>query len=249
MGPSHDQQTIWQLFTDFIDASHQLSVSDTFVSEVSAAREKLLGIQVGSDGRIMEWAEEFPEVEPGHRHISHLFALHPGAQINPLQTPDLTQAASKSLDYRIEHGGGHTGWSAAWLVSLYARLQQSDKALACLDKVLMKSLNPNLFTLCPPFQIDANFGTTAGIAEMLLQSHVLDGDTYVIQILPSLPAEWQTGSFTGLKARGGFEVSARWKNGKLTAASVKSLLGHKCRIVYGGSSQDLQLSKGQEWKW
>lgn len=249
MGPSHDQQTIWQLFTDFIDASHQLSVSDAFVSEVLAAREKLLGIQVGSDGRIMEWAEEFPEVEPGHRHISHLFALHPGAQINPLQTPDLTQAASKSLDYRIEHGGGHTGWSAAWLVSLYARLQQSDKALACLDKVLMKSLNPNLFTLCPPFQIDANFGTTAGIAEMLLQSHVLDGDTYVIQILPSLPAEWQTGGFTGLKARGGFEVSARWKNGKLTAASVKSLLGHKCRIVYGGSSQDLQLSKGQEWKW
>lgn len=195
MGPAHDQQTIWQLFDDFCMISKELNISDSYTKSVADAQSRLAGTQIGSDGRIMEWAHEFKEVEPGHRHISHLFAVHPGSQINTLKTPDLAEAANKSIDYRISHGGGHTGWSSAWLVSQYARLNRSDKALESLDNVFKKSLNPNLFTECPPFQIDANFGTTAGISEMLLQSHVYDDGGYVINLLPALPEDWNEGSF------------------------------------------------------
>ncbi len=233
MGPAHDQQTIWQLFDDLGMASSALGIADSFVTDVADAKSKLAETKIGSDGRIMEWPEEFAETEPGHRHISHLFAVHPGSQINLLQTPELAKAASKSMDYRIAHGGGHTGWSSAWLISQYARLQRADKAKESLDKVLEKSINPNLFTECPPFQIDANFGTTAGIAEMLLQSHVYDNGTYVIQLLPALPREWSKGSFRGFRARGGFEVNVIWEKGKLKEASIKSLSGNKCRVMYG----------------
>lgn len=135
MGPAHDQQTIWQLFDDFCMISKELNISDSFTKSVADAQSRLAGTQIGSDGRIMEWAHEFKEVEPGHRHISHLFAVHPGSQINTLKTPDLAEAANKSIDYRISHGGGHTGWSSAWLVSQYARLNRSDKALESLDNV------------------------------------------------------------------------------------------------------------------
>lgn len=249
MGPAHDQQTIWQLFDDFCLISKELSISDSFTKSVADAQSRLAGTQIGSDGRIMEWAHEFKEVEPGHRHISHLFAVHPGSQINTIKTPDLAEAANKSIDYRISHGGGHTGWSSAWLVSQYARLNRSDKALESLDNVFKKSLNPNLFTECPPFQIDANFGTTAGISEMLLQSHVYDDGAYIINILPALPEDWNEGSFCGMKARGGFEVSVEWKEGKLEKAEVKSLLGNKCRVMYNGEIIfDGTLKKGGKWK-
>lgn len=249
MGPAHDQQTIWQLFDDFCMISKELSISDSFTRSVADAQSRLAGTQIGSDGRIMEWAHEFKEVEPGHRHISHLFAVHPGSQINTLKTPELAEAANKSIDYRISHGGGHTGWSSAWLVSQYARLNRSDKALESLDNVFKKSLNPNLFTECPPFQIDANFGTTAGISEMLLQSHVYDDGAYIINILPALPEDWKEGSFCGMKARGGFEVSAEWEDGKLEKAEVKSLLGNKCRVMYNGEIIfDGTLKKGGKWK-
>ena len=248
MGPSHDQQVIWQLFDDYEMISGVLGVDDRFTQTVTEAKRMLAGIETGADGRIKEWAEEFPEAEPGHRHISHLFAVHPGAQINSLQTPELVEAAGKSIDYRIKHGGGHTGWSSAWLVSQYARILETEKAKASLDKVLEKSLNKNLFTQCPPFQIDANFGTVAGIAEMLLQSHVLDKGAYVIQLLPSLPREWKEGEYTGLKARGGFEVDVKWDNGKIVSARIRSLLGNKFRVWYNGQylpAEDLQ--KGDVW--
>lgn len=249
MGPTHDQQTIWQLFDDFCMISKELNISDSFTKSVADAQSRLAGTQIGSDGRIMEWAHEFKEVEPGHRHISHLFAVHPGSQINTLKTPELAEAANKSIDYRISHGGGHTGWSSAWLVSQYARLHRSDKALGSLDNVLKKSLNPNLFTECPPFQIDANFGTTAGISEMLLQSHVYDNGGYIINLLPALPEDWSKGSFSGMKARGCFEVSAEWNEGKLEKAEVKSLSGNKCRIMYDGRIIfDGTLKKGGKWK-
>lgn len=250
MGPTHDQQTIWQLFDDFAMASEALQINDAFTQEVADAKGRLLETRIASDGRIMEWAQEFPEAEPGHRHISHLFAVHPGSQINLLQIPKLAEAASKSMDYRISHGGGHTGWSSAWLISQYARLHRAEKAKESLDKVLEKSLNPNLFTQCPPFQIDANFGTTAGIAEMLLQSHVCEQDAYIIQLLPSLPAGWKNGKFSGLKARGGFEVSVEWKDGVMVYAEIKSLLGNPFRVWYRGKYIETgDLEKGKTWKW
>lgn len=250
MGPTHDQQTIWQLFDDFEMASEALQINDAFTQEVADAKGRLLETRIASDGRIMEWAQEFPEAEPGHRHISHLFAVHPGSQINLLQTPELAEAASKSMDYRISHGGGHTGWSSAWLISQYARLHRAEKAKESLDKVLEKSLNPNLFTQCPPFQIDANFGTTAGIAEMLLQSYIYEQGAYIIQLLPSLPEGWKNGKFSGLKARGGFEVSVEWKDGVMVRAEIKSLLGNPFRVWYrGGYIETGDLEKGKTWKW
>lgn len=250
MGPTHDQQVIWQLFDDFVMISDSLSITDDFTRQVADSKECLAGTKIGRDGRILEWAEEFPETEPGHRHISHLFAIHPGSQINVLQTPDLIKAAGQSLDYRIQHRKGYVGWSSAWAVSQYARLHQADKSKKNLDDVLGQCLTPNLFTLCPPFQIDANFGTTAGIAEMLLQSHIYDQDSYIIQLLPSLPSAWNKGSFSGLKARGGFEVSVEWENGQIVHASIKSLLGNKFRVWYNGNYlPNDNLKKGEVWKW
>ena len=249
MGPTHDQQTIWQLFEDIIKAADILGYNDVFIKKVSDARKNLLGTQIGKDGRIMEWAHEFKEAQPGHRHISHLFAIHPGSQINMIQTPELAKAAIKSMDYRIAHGGGGTGWSSAWLVNQYARTLRPEEALKSLNKVIMAKTYPNLFTAHPPFQMDANFGTTAGIAEMLLQSHVFDKGAYIIQLLPALPESWSEGSFSGLKARGGFEVSVEWKDGKIADASIKSLLGNKCRILYNGTYIEPVIAKGAEWKW
>lgn len=249
MGPTHDQQTIWQLFTDFSQASEILDIDNSWVYDVKQAKDKLLETKIGKDGRLLEWAEEFPEVEPGHRHISHLFAVHPGAQINLIQTPDLAEAAKKSMDYRSQHRSGFVGWSSAWLVSQYARLQQSEKALESLNNVLSKSLNPNLFTECPPFQIDANFGSTAGIAEILLQSHVCENDTYIIQLLPALPNAWSKGHFSGLKARGGFEVAIEWEDGKMKNGTIKSLLGNKCKILYNGVYYEPEIRKGEIWEW
>ncbi len=240
MGPAHDQEVIWQLFTDFIQASEVLDIHTDFVEEVIQAKDKLAGPQIASDGRLMEWAEEFEETEPGHRHISHLFALHPGSQINLRETPELAQAAKKSLDYRISHGGGHTGWSAAWLISQYARLGDAKQAKHSLDVVLAKSTSPNLFGQHPPFQMDANFGTTAGIAEMLLQSY--SGN---IIILPSLPSEWEQGGVYGLKARGGFTVDMTWEKGALLELKVTSLYGNTCKIVYKDKMVESYIKRGE----
>jgi len=240
MGPTHDQQVIWQLFTDFINASKELGYQDNFIIEVNEARDNLAGSKIGSDGRLMEWMEEYPEVEPGHRHISHLFALHPGSQINMEETPELAEAAKKSLDYRIDHGGGHTGWSAAWLISQYARLQEAEKAEKSLHLVLKKSTSLNLFGQHPPFQMDANFGTTAGIAEMLIQSHA-----GILHLLPALPRNWSTGKANGLKARGNFIVDMEWENGIITKAKIYSMDGGDLKIVYGSKTKIISLKKGE----
>ena len=222
MGPTHDQQVIRQLFDDFVMFADILEKNGEMVEEVIHARDRLECSRVGSDGRIMEWAGEFPEAEPGHRHISHLFAVHPGSLINPLQTPELAKAAVQSLDFRLSYGGGHTGWSAAWLISLYARLHEPERAGESLDLVLEKSIHPNLFGSCPPFQADNNFGTTAGIAEMLLQSHVQDREgRYLVHLLPALPGRWESGSVRGLKARGGLTVDIFWSDGMLKKAVIQ----------------------------
>ncbi len=248
MGPTVDIQQLRELFGNTARAAEILGTDDDLRKELLATRAKLAPNQIGPDGRLQEWLEPYGETEPTHRHVSHLYGLHPYHEITPEGTPELAEATRKSLERRGDAG---TGWSLAWKINLWARLHDGDRA----HKLLTMLLNPttdtgvthfngggagsskNLFCFHPPFQIDGNFGGAAGIAEMLLQSHPDSGVPSaepVIRLLPALPSAWPEGEVKGLRARGAVTVDVRWKNGKIISARLTPQLDGMLMIRHAG---------------
>lgn len=252
-GATMDLQIVEDLFRNSLKALSalgKLSAEDSALKgEIEAALGRLAPLQISpKTGRLQEWIEDFEEVEPGHRHMSHLYALYPGDGISLGKTPELARAARKSLEARLANGGGGTGWSRAWLVSLFARLADGDEAWKHFSLLIGRSTQPNLLDSHPPFQIDGNFAGCAGLAEMLLQSHEQAADGRpILHLLPALPRDWaKAGHAKGLRARGGFEVDLTWEDGRTTSCRVRSLAGAPAVLRANGKDEAIDLGRGQE---
>jgi len=261
-GVTYDQEIVWDLFNNTIQASKVLNIDPDFRAQLVDMQSRLLSPKIGKWGQLMEWATDKDDPDNKHRHVSHLYAVYPGNQITMTSTPELAKAAAVSLDHR---GDETTGWAIAWRQCLWARLRDGNRAHRLLQNYLRVTSDtsiqyeagggvyPNMLCACPPFQIDGNFGSTAGIAEMLLQSHETyhdpssgDLDRYVLDLLPALPSLWSTGSVHGLCARGGFTVDLSWKDGHLTKATVASTGGEDCRLRYRGHLMPVHMIRGEK---
>ncbi|MGM0883780.1 MAG: glycoside hydrolase family 95 protein [Bacillota bacterium] len=241
-GASMDSQIVRALFKNCIDAAGKLGIDSGFAAHLRLLLEKIPQPQIGRYGQIQEWADDYEEIEPGHRHISQLFALHPGNQITVRETPELALAARKTLERRLSHGGGHTGWSRAWIANMWARLEDGQLAYENIEALLGHSSLPNLFCTHPPFQIDGNFGGTSAIAQMIIQSHRDE-----IHLLPAIPECWDTGSFSGMRARGGVEIDCSWKEGAVISVKVKAAKDQTIKLRAKDIVRELQVTVGNTY--
>ncbi len=244
MGAAMDQQVIADVFTSFLQAAKILNSESRLRDKIEEQLSQLRpGVQIGEDGRILEWDQPYEETEKGHRHMSHLYAFHPGNAITQSETPEAFAAVRKTLDFRLENGGAGTGWSRAWLINFSARLLDGEMAHENIQKLITQSLFTNLFDAHPPFQIDGNFGYTAGVSEMLIQSH----EPGIIRLLPALPKAWSSGEVKGIRARGDITVDMIWESGEITMLSLISGENQTITLFYNGSETTIMLKKGEKF--